>query len=223
MADNVEITAGTGTRIATDEVTRNAIVEHQQIMKIGLGAEGAHDLVLDSGQQNMAGSLPVALASDSLVAVTPGPKQVRISVTPTIDTGIYATGDCIGGLMEFTNAARVSGGSGIVQSILVLDKTQAQRAAIDLLFFDRTVTVAGNNVVVAMSDGDLAYFLGLVSIGPYNTVWPGTPLNSASTLMNVGLPFVLSGTSIFVQAVVRATPTYIGVSDLVFTLGILQD
>jgi hypothetical protein len=50
--------------VATDEVTRNALVEHQQIMKIGLGAEGAHDLVLDSGQQNMAGSLPVALASD---------------------------------------------------------------------------------------------------------------------------------------------------------------
>ena len=223
MADNVEITAGAGTRIATDEVTRNAIVEHQQIVKLGLGAEGSHDLVVDSGQQTMANSVPVVMASDQLLAVTPGPKQVRISVTPTIDTGVYTSGDCIGGLMEFTNAARASGGSGIVQSVLTLDKTTAQRSAIDLLFFDRTVTVAGNNSPVAMSDADMAYFLGLVSIGPYNTAFPATALNSVSTLLNIGLPFVLSGTSLFVQAVARATPTYTGVSDLVFTLGILQD
>ena len=72
MADNVEITAGAGTRIATDEVTRNAIVEHQQIVKIGLGAEGSHDMVVDSGQQTMANSVPVAIASDQTVAVTQG-------------------------------------------------------------------------------------------------------------------------------------------------------
>ena len=78
MADNVEITAGAGTRIATDEVTRNAIVEHQQIVKLGLGAEGSHDLVVDSGQQNMAGSLPVVLASDQA--------SVPVAATLTAET-----------------------------------------------------------------------------------------------------------------------------------------
>jgi hypothetical protein len=68
----------------------------------------------------------------------------------------------------------------------------------------------------------MAYCLGVVPIGPYNTAWPGTPLNSISTLLNVGLPFVLNGTDLFVVAVVRATPTY-AVGDLTFTLGILQD
>lgn len=43
MADNIEITSGTGTTIAADEVTRNATPEKQQIVKIGFGVDGAHD------------------------------------------------------------------------------------------------------------------------------------------------------------------------------------
>jgi hypothetical protein len=130
----------------------------------------------------------------------------------------------LGGLQTITNAARVSGGSGIIQSITVLDKTQAQRAAMDLLFFDQSVTVAGDNAAVAMSDGDMANCIGVVSIGPYNTAWPGTPLNSISTLINVGLPFVCSGSAnLYAVAVVRGTPTYTSTSDLTFSYTILQD
>lgn len=156
--------------------------------------------------------------------VRPAPVQVRIQVTPTISSGsAYASGDVVGGQQTISNAARVSGGSGIIQSITVLDKTQAQRAAMDILFFDRSVTVAADNAAVATSDGDMVFCLGVVSIGPYNTAWPGTPLNSISTLINVGLPFVLNGTDLFAVAVVRGTPTYGSTSDLVFSYTILQD
>jgi hypothetical protein len=205
MADNVAITAGTGTSIATDDVSN----VHFQKVKLDVGGDGASVAALGDA----AGRL----------LVRPAPSTVRIQITPTIDTAIFASGDCIGGLQDIANAARVSGGSGIIQSILVLDKTQAQRAAIDILFFDRSVTVAGNNAAVAMSDADMAYCLGIVQIGPYNTAFPGTPLNSISTLLNVGLPFVLNGTSLYAQAVVRATPTYTASTDLVFTYIILQD
>lgn len=64
MADNVNITQGAGTIIAADEVTRNAVVEKQQIIKVSLGADGAFDTLLDSGQQTMANSVPVVLASN---------------------------------------------------------------------------------------------------------------------------------------------------------------
>lgn len=43
MADNVAVTAGFGKTIAADEVTRNAISEKQQIIKIGFGTDGNHD------------------------------------------------------------------------------------------------------------------------------------------------------------------------------------
>ncbi len=66
MADDVTITKGAsstppdGTVIATDEVGS----VHYQKIKIALGADGAVDSLVDSGQQVMADSMPVALASD---------------------------------------------------------------------------------------------------------------------------------------------------------------
>jgi len=156
--------------------------------------------------------------------VRPAPVTVRVQVTPTISTTpAYTSGDVLGGLQTISNAARISGGSGTVSSILVLDKTQAQRAAIDIMFFDRSVTVASDNAAVAMSDADMAFCLGILSIGPYNTAFPGTPLNSISTLLNVGLRFVLNGTDLYAVAVVRGTPTYTSTTDLIFTYIIDQD
>lgn len=76
MADNVEITSGTGTTIAADEVTRNAVLEKQQIIKVALGADGAHDTLVDSGQQTMANSVPVVVASDQTAI------PVSLSSTP---------------------------------------------------------------------------------------------------------------------------------------------
>lgn len=67
MADNVQITQGSGTTIAADEVTRNAVSEKQQIVKIGLGAEGAHDVLVDSGEQTEANSVPVVAAASEAV------------------------------------------------------------------------------------------------------------------------------------------------------------
>lgn len=64
MADNVSITPGTGATIAADEVTRNAISEKQQIIKLALGAEGAFDVLVDSGQQSRANSVPVTLSTE---------------------------------------------------------------------------------------------------------------------------------------------------------------
>ena len=64
MADDIQITPGSGATIATDYVTRNSAQEHQQIIKISLGAENYSDLLLDSGQQTSANSMPVTIASD---------------------------------------------------------------------------------------------------------------------------------------------------------------
>lgn len=59
MADNVPITPGSGAIIAADEVTRNAILEKQQIIKIGLGAEGVHE-----GLAGSANPLPTSDLAD---------------------------------------------------------------------------------------------------------------------------------------------------------------
>lgn len=169
---------------------------------------------------------PPITDSEGLLWVRPAPKKVRLQATPTISNGaIYASGDQIGGLMTLSNAARKLGGSGKIVSVTILDKTQAQRAAIDLLFFDRSVTVAGDNAVATFSDADMINCLGVISVatGDYNTAWAGTPANSIATKKDINLPYVLNGTDLFCVAVVRGTPTYTSTSDLVFSFSCEQD
>ena len=63
MADNVAITAGAGTSIATDDVG----TVHFQKIKLDAGGDGATVPVI-AGQQTAAASVPVVLASDDNVA-----------------------------------------------------------------------------------------------------------------------------------------------------------
>lgn len=149
----------------------------------------------------------------------------RFQSTPVIDTAAYATGDCLGPLQTVASVARYTGGSGMLRGITIVDKTQAQRSAIDLVFFDRTVTTAANNAPFQCSDADMLFCLGVIAVatGDYNTAWPGTPLNSVATkIVADGLPLPLNGTSLFFQAVVRGTPTYTSTSDIVIALAIEQ-
>lgn len=246
MADNVPITAGSGTDIASDDVggvhyqkVKQAVGVADSAVMIGHLEDAAHTsgdggiMALGVRQDSaaaLAGAdadyMPMIFDAQGRQWVRPAPVQTRIQITPTITTSAYASGDVIGGSsasIALANAARVSGGSGLVQSILVLDRTQAQRAAMDIMFFDRSVTAAADNAAVATSDADMAYCLGIIPIGPYNQAFPGTPLNSFSTLVNVGLPFVLNGTDLHIVIVSRGTPTYVASTDLTFTFIILQD
>lgn len=70
MADNVNITEGTGSIISADEVTRDVAGEKMQIIKIGLGDDGLFDNLLSAGEQGQATSLPVVPSVDAAVFET---------------------------------------------------------------------------------------------------------------------------------------------------------
>src|SRR5215813_11895182 len=74
MADNIRAQPGSGTdpAVATDEIGG----VHYQKVKIALGAENELDLLVDSGQQTMANSLPVAIASNQ--------SPVAVDATPAV-------------------------------------------------------------------------------------------------------------------------------------------
>lgn len=223
MSDNVAVTAGSGTNIAADDISS---VFYQRT-KTTLGPDGT--ATADLAGRDLGGS------TGGAAFVDPRPNRQWFTVTPTIDTNVFASGDCLGGLNTISNAARVSGGGGVITSIKLLDKTQAQRAAMTLLFFNQSVPSAGNNSPAAFSDGDMANLVAMVEIltGDYNTAWPGTPLNSEAYLPNsstrtfplhMEIPYYCSGgTSLYMQAVVRGTPTYTSSSDLVFQISAVLD
>lgn len=205
MADNVTL-PGAGAVIAADDISS---VQYQRVKLV-------------DGTADSTTAIP---GSTRGLTVDPRPLVARIQVTPTITAGGYTAGDCVGGLMTITDAARANGGSGMLLSITVLDQTQAQRAPMDLLFFDASVTSAGDNAPVAFSDGDMAHCLGIVQLPLYNAPWPGTPLNSIAALHGIYLPYALdAGTAnLYCQAVLRTGPTYTATSDLVFSFTLAKD
>lgn len=208
MADNLDITPGTGKTIATDEVSG----VHFQRVKLTTGADGSAEPIGDDDK-----------GTSRALWVAPRGMTRKATITPTISATAYASGDVVGTPMEVTNAAREAGGTGIVLSAVLLDRSQAQRAAMDLVFFnDNPASTPADNAPFAVSDADMVKCCGVVPLGAYNTVWPGTPLNSIATTQNINLPYDCAATSLWVVAVVRGTPTYT-LGDLSFTFGCLLD
>ena len=65
MADNIDVTPGVGKTVVTDEIA--ALSGQVQVVKLGLGLDGVVDTFVDSGQQTMANSVPVALANNQSI------------------------------------------------------------------------------------------------------------------------------------------------------------
>lgn len=223
MADNVAITAGAGTSVATDDIGG---VQFQRV-KLALGPDGTHTA-------DLAGR--VVTGSDGALYVDPRRKTVRLQVTPTITAGAYTSGDSVGGQQTIANAVRAGALSGRIISVSILDKSQAARNAMDLVFFDRSVTVPADNAVFTVTDADMINCLGIIQItaSSYNTAWAGTPANSIASLPNTlvsstynpstfPFPIVCNSTDLYMAIVIRGTAAYSSTSDLVISLTIEQD
>ncbi len=124
----------------------------------------------------------------------------------TLDTSAYAVGDTLASILEITNATLGSAGTGTIQSITIIDKDN-QRQPLDLVFFDRSVTVGTSNAAWAVSDSDLANALGIVKIeGADYTELNGNAIATV-TPPPIGIQ-PSSGTSIYLGTVSQGTGTY---------------
>lgn len=205
MADTVEITPGSGAVIGTDEVSIGGTLQQVQRVKLVDGTDGGTDL--------LGGSTARGLRVD------PRPKTTRIAVTPTISTAVYAAKDAVGGLMEFANAVRDSGGSGVLQTVVVVDRDQ-ERASMDLVLFRTSITAPTDNAAFDPTDTELADCVGVIPI--YTADYSDFNDNAVASRY-AGLPFTCSGTSLYGVLVARAAPTYTATNDLIVTLQINQD
>jgi len=155
----------------------------------------------------------------SMTPVTQGLKQTRISVTPTVSTTpAYTAKDAVGGLLTFSNAARVSGGTITIQSVVVIDNSQ-QRPPLDLVLFDRTFTNSSDNAIFAPSDSDLLNTIGVVSVA----AWSDFSTNSVATRFGLGMAAKLNGTDLFGQLVTSGAVTFVATNDITVILQIVQD
>ncbi len=158
----------------------------------------------------------------SAVAETSITATKTISVTPTIDTNIYASGDALGGLQTLTGAGRIGIGTGIIHSVLIAD-LDSEAADIDLWIFSSnpsgsTIT---NNVAQTIVDADLVKVVCVIQV----TTDSAAVTNGVSFAAGNNCVFqadAATGT-LYVVPIVRGTPTYTSASDLTFRYSILQD
>lgn len=146
------------------------------------------------------------------------------AVTLTNSLGIYASGDQVDTIKELENFFAHDLDLVQLESISVIDKAK-QSASMDILFFDRAVTVSSSdNVALNIADADMAEAcLGKISI--LNTDFGDMGGSTVATVSNKALilknnsPYKAKQKSLFVVAVVRGTPTYLSTTDLTIKLG----
>lgn len=140
---------------------------------------------------------------------------VTISITPTLDTSIYASGDVLFVPNKLSSATLETKSGSYLRSVLTLDQAD-QKAAIDLLFFNQDPgSIGAANAALNMSNAQLAMLVGILSIATGDYAQMKAATNAAAITKAVDLPLIAMQASkdIWVAGVSRGTPTY-AASDL---------
>ena len=142
-----------------------------------------------------------------------------LTVTPTISTSAYASGDCMGGLFKLKGVDLYQ--SGYIHTALLGDK-DSEEATISLVIFSSkpSSTTFTDNAALDINDADLNKIIGIIEFSTYTTF-------SSSSVSYKGvqsIPYVLDNNSeIYCTLLCGGTPTYTATTDLTVTLGTFND
>jgi hypothetical protein len=199
MADNVAITAGTGTSIAADDVSS---VFYQKV-KLDVGGDGA--------------TLPVSATANAIPVKA---LDDVITIDCTVDTNALAEGDVAFDTQEVANFSTGADITSILQSIVVQD-TSDQGIGIDLIFFNAATSLGTENSAPDIDDTEVLTVIGRVQVGAGSFYDLGA--NRVACVYGVGLPMKAgTGGSIWMAGIARGAPTYAG-GHLFIKLGILRN
>ncbi len=160
-----------------------------------------------------------AVALDPAGNVIVAANGTSISLTPTVTAGAYAAADAVGGLLTFANAARQSGGGGLINKVIILDDA-GQDAELELWLFNASFTAMADNAPWAPSEADLRKLVAIIATTTGAWFAAGTP---SAARVEVNQRYDLAGTSLFGQLVTRDTPTFAATDDVTVTIGLLTD
>ena len=148
-----------------------------------------------------------------------GSPGISISQTPTVTAGAYLANDVVGGLLTFASAARVSGGGGVIKSMIILDDA-GQDAQLELWLFYESFTNMSDNAPWAPSEADLRKLVAVITTSDGAWFAAGTP---SAAVVEASQRYDLAGTSLFGQLVTRGTPAYVATDDISVIISVLQD
>lgn len=145
-----------------------------------------------------------------------------ISVSPTVDTSIYASGDLIGTKMTFTPAVRQATRSGVITGVIIVDQS-AQASDIDLVLFSAnpSATTFTDQAALDIADGDMAKIIAVIPFVAANRfAFADNGVKYAGSIM---IPIKGTVNTIYGALVSRGTPTFAAATDVTVQLAISQD
>jgi len=195
----------------------------------GIGIVGAICLEIDTGYYWVVGDdlvlvryyLPSGVIAASEVHIGEiGASTVVVPLSLSLAAAAYHSNDVLSATQELADAVRVDGGSGILQSIQVIDQDD-QGQPIDIFIFSGSAALGTENAAISISDADAAQILGIVRVVANDYIDCINSMNASINGLNIPVE-VASGTSLYVATATRGTPTHTG-SGIVLNIGILQD
>lgn len=155
--------------------------------------------------------------SRGTLQVVARPYPLRIQGTSaglTTASTAYAIGDQAGTLISFSNAAKYSGGGGLIQNIHMLDEGDVG-VSYRLHFYVASVSLASDNAAFAVSDADQRNKVASILMPDMADMGA----NRECTLTGLGLHYTCSSTTLYCAVETRtANAVYAAVGDLKITL-----
>ncbi len=219
MANNVAVTAGSGTSIATDDVGG----VHYQVVKLALGDEDASTRVSSSNGlpvDIVAGT--VALSGEDHIGAVGG-HTVVLRPPITVTAGAYSAADVVGGELTLTNALRTSNGSGVLQDIVITTEDGELFQCTILVFDANPAANVADNGAWAWGSGDHDRLLAKVVVGTSDYTTLGGDGVAHMKNLGVGVKGADSSTSLYAYVIATDTPTFSATGDLNIAFKFLQD
>jgi len=207
MADNIDVTAGSGKTIAADDIGAGVLAQR---VKVVWGPDGTgNDTDVASGKR-----LPVQATGVTVLK----------TITMTADTGAIGAADIIADTQQLDAAFRVTDGTGILQSIAVFDPDDNAAYSFYVGIHRTSTSLGSENGGITISDANAA--AGIIAFVPFATTDCIDLINGKMyQKFNLGIPIqAASGTDDLYVSVVSltGTPTH-GGGSIPIVLGILQD
>lgn len=156
-------------------------------------------------------------SSTSPVPVATAGRTYAIPLTVT--AGAYSAGDVVGELIIFPNAARETGGGGVIKDVEIIDDA-GQDAEMELWLFGAAITDVADNAPWAPTESDLHQLVGIIST--VNGAWfaAGTP---SAARVECSQRYDCVYDHLYGKLVTRGTPTFAATDDVEVIVGLLQD
>lgn len=186
MADNINVTPGSGAVVAADDIGN---VLYQRIKPV-IGADGVG--VDWTGEQHIG---------------EVGGKTILVPITFTLDTAQYSSGDVLADTQILSSCLRIDNGTGIIQDVVFLDKDD-QGQAFDVYILNANNSLGTENSAPNITDTNAESIIGLFSVLGSDL----TDLNNSriANIKNIGISVKgATGTDdLYVALISRGTGTY---------------